>query len=472
VWNEVSNSEVSLVKDRLLEMKIKTLFICQNCGAQFPAWMGKCSSCESWNTIVEENAEELPQGIHVPLSVRDEPVLLGDVLTKDEDRIKTGIDEFDQVLGGGIVAGSVTLIGGDPGIGKSTLSLQVGCVLSEKKHTVLYVSGEESVKQSKMRADRLDSHGKSHIYIVNQIDLNIIIEHIQKLKPEVVIIDSIQVIFHPSISSSPGSVSQVRECSAVLTQLAKTQGIALFIIGHVTKEGMLAGPRVLEHVVDTVLYFEGERYSSYRVLRATKNRFGSTNEIGVFEMSANGLMEVSNPSEIFLSERPKGSSGSVVVPILEGTRPFLVEIQGLVSRASFGMVRQKAQGFDQNRLALLAAVLEKKIGLNLQDKDIFLNVVGGVKVNDPAADLGVVVAIATALLDKAVSADMVVLGEVGLASEIRSVSQISSRINEAQKLGFKRCIIPKNNLKGKNDLKNIKIDIISAETVKEVLDHL
>jgi len=452
--------------------KTKTVFICQNCGQQSPAWVGKCPSCESWNTFVEEKPVNLSPVSRKDVVLSVEPVLLDDVDTVNEQRVKIGIEEIDRVLGGGLVPGSVTLIGGDPGIGKSTLALQIGCLLSQAGQKVLYVSGEESVKQTKMRADRITSKGKSQMYIVSQVDLNIINEFIHRMKPNVVIIDSIQVVYHPDITSSPGSVSQVRECSGILTQMAKSIGLTLFFIGHVTKDGMLAGPRVLEHIVDTVLYFEGERYSMYRILRTTKNRFGSTNEIGVFEMTANGLAEVANPSEIFLSERPTNASGSVVVPILEGTRPFLVEIQGLVSRASFGMVRQKAQGFDANRLALLVAVLEKKIGLNLQDQDIFLNVVGGVRVVDPAADLGVVVAIASAFLDKVVARETVVLGEVGLSAEVRSVSHLAVRINEAQKLGFKKCIIPRNNLKVKRDLKPGKMDIVPVETVKEALDVL
>jgi len=412
-------------------------------------------------------------------AIQEEPVLLTKVVTDRESRCTTDIQELDRVLGGGIVSGSVILIGGDPGIGKSTLSLQIGCALSRKRHKVLYVSGEESVKQTRMRAERLfnseTSFNAAHLdslYIVNQIDLTVILEYMNKMKPEFVVIDSIQVLYSQEISSTPGSVSQVRECSGILTQTAKSMGISLFIIGHVTKDGTLAGPRVLEHIVDTVLYFEGERYSTYRILRATKNRFGSTNEIGVFEMTQAGLQEVLNPSEIFLSERPKNAAGSVVVPIMEGTRPFLVEIQGLVSRSSFGMVRQKAQGFDANRLALLIAVLEKRLGLNLQDKDVFLNVVGGVKVMDPAADLSVVMAIASGLLDKPVSFDTVVLGEVGLSSEVRSVSQLAARINEADKLGFKRCVMPKNNLKTRLELKGKQIDLIPVETVKEALDAL
>ncbi|HQP09785.1 MAG TPA: DNA repair protein RadA [Candidatus Omnitrophota bacterium] len=402
----------------------------------------------------------------------DDPILLSDILVGEEPRYKTAIREFDGVMGGGIVRGAVTLIGGDPGIGKSTLSLQVGCALSVQGLKVLYVSGEESVQQTSVRAQRLNAHEHRSLYIVNQIDMSVIIEYINKMKPDVVMIDSIQVIYSPEIASSPGSVSQVRECSAVLTQLAKSRGISLFIIGHVTKDGMLAGPRVLEHIVDTVLYFEGERYSTYRVLRATKNRFGSTNEIGVFEMTSTGLGEVSNPSELFLSERPHGASGSVVVPIMEGTRPFLVEIQGLVSRSSFSMVRQKAQGFDPNRLSLLIAVLEKRLNLNLQDKDIFLNVVGGVNIMDPAADLAVEMALASALLDKPIAFDTIVLGEVGLSSEVRSVSQLAVRVNEAAKLGFKTGIVPRNNLKMKTDLKGKNINLVGVGTVKEALEAL
>jgi DNA repair protein RadA/Sms len=456
-------------------MKTKTIFVCQNCGAQAPRWIGKCPSCDSWNSYVEETAQAPAGGAseHIGgIVLKESPVLLGDIDHKDQKRFTTDIEELDRVLGGGIVPGSVTLIGGDPGIGKSTLSLQIACSLSQKNLKVLYVSGEESVQQTRMRSLRLNPKENKSLYIVNQVDLSVILEYIQKMKPDVVIVDSIQVVFTPDVTSTPGSVSQVRECAAILTHFVKSKGIALFVIGHVTKEGMLAGPRVLEHIVDTVLYFEGERYSSYRILRATKNRFGSTNEIGVFEMMSTGLIEVKNPSQIFLSERAMNSSGSVVVPIIEGTRPFLVEIQGLVSRSSFGMVRQKAQGFDANRLAMLVAVLEKRIGLNLYDKDIFLNVVGGVRIIDPAADLAVCMSIATGLLDKKVSSDTVVLGEIGLSAEVRSVSQITSRISEAQKLGFKKCILPKNNLKTKLDIKTKTIELIAVETLKDSLEHL
>ncbi len=468
--------------------KTKTLFVCQTCGMQSARWIGKCPGCQSWNTYVEEpllsSTEESRRGVvH-----KEKPVLLNEVPAEEERRLLSDMKEFDRVLGGGIVPGSVVLVGGDPGIGKSTLTLQAVSHLSRKGYKVLYVSGEESVRQTKMRADRLtlnsfypksglhnrlETNRGDSLYIVNQVNLESIKDYIHTLKPQIIVIDSIQVVYHPQIPSSPGSVAQVRECASILTHMAKALGMVLIIIGHVTKEGTLAGPRVLEHIVDVVLYFEGERYTSFRILRTTKNRFGSTNDLGIFEMTADGLKEVLNPSEIFLAERPRNASGSVVVPILEGTRPFLVEIQGLVSRSSFGIVRQKAQGFDPNRLALLVAVLEKRLGLNLQDKDIFLNVVGGVKIMDPACDLAVVVAIATAFLDKTVSFDTVVLGEVGLSAEVRSVSQIISRLNEAEKLGFKRCILPKNNIHHIREGKNKRqLELVPVETVKEALDCL
>jgi len=401
---------------------------------------------------------------------KDAPVLLRDAEIKEADRLKTDIGELDRVLGGGIVTGSVVLLGGDPGIGKSTISLQISNQLTKKEHTVLYVSGEESVSQTKLRAARLGSAtDKGHLYIVNQTDLSLISEYINKIKPDMVIIDSIQVIFEPSISSSPGSVSQVRECSGILTQMAKTKGISIFIIGHVTKEGMIAGPRVLEHIVDTVLYFEGDRFSTYRILRAVKNRFGSTNEIGVFEMTPSGLKDVRNPSEIFLSERPKDVSGSVVTSVLEGSRPLLVEIQALVSKSGFGYARRRAEGFDYNRLSLLVAVLEKRIGLELFAEDIFINVAGGIKIEDPAADLAVAMAINSAFKEQIVMDDMLVLGEIGLAGEIRSISQAVLRINEAEKLGFKHCILPLNNCKNLESKTN-KIELVPVATLRQALD--
>ncbi len=447
------------------------LFVCQTCGAQSARWVGKCPSCEGWNTFVEEIITPVSKEGRGGVVFSDKPVKFSEISMTQQKRFRTGIGEFDRVLGGGIVPSSVTLIGGDPGIGKSTIALQAVCALSRQGYKVLYVSGEESVQQTKMRAQRLGADTSDSLYIVNQVDLAAIKEYLSKMKPQIVVIDSIQVVYHPDIPSSPGSVSQVRECAAILTHLAKTTEMSLFIIGHVTKEGTIAGPRVLEHIVDTVLYFEGERYNAHRILRTIKNRFGSTNELGVFEMTSEGLIEVTNPSEIFLAQRATNTSGSVVVPILEGTRPFLVEIQALVSRSTFGMVRQKAQGFDPNRLALLVAVLEKRMDLNLQDKDIFLNVVGGVKLMDPAADLAVVLAVASSLLDKPVNPQTVVFGEVGLSAEVRSVSQVGLRINEAQKLGFKNCIMPKNNLKAKIGFEKTSLDLIGVENVRQALEN-
>ena len=453
-------------------MKTKTLFICQDCGAQSPRWIGKCPACQSWNSYVEESVgSSAPEGRSRGV-LSEAPVLLKEVQAAEEPRWPTGIPEFDRVLGGGVVPGAVTLIGGDPGIGKSTLTLQVVCHLGENGFNVLYVSGEESVKQTKMRADRLGRPLSGRVYIVNQIDLDHIKDQIKKLKPQVIVVDSIQVVYSPELGSSPGSVAQVRECASILTHMAKSLGVALFIIGHVTKEGMIAGPRVLEHIVDTVLYFEGERYTTYRVLRTVKNRFGSTNELGIFEMTAEGLKEVLNPSEIFLAERPSHASGSVVVPVLEGTRPFLVEVQGLVSRSNFGVVRHKTQGFDANRLALLTAVLDKRLGLNLQDKDIFLNIVGGFKIMDPAADLGVALAVASALTDKRVPSDTVVMGEVGLSAEVRSVSQAALRVKEAEKLGFKNCVLPRTSLPGSTQGMDTHIKMIPVTHVREALDIL
>jgi DNA repair protein RadA/Sms len=419
--------------------------------------------------VEEDYSEPIVKGNREKAALyKDGPVLLKDVQLKDSSRMGTNIAELDRVLGGGVVPGSVVLIGGDPGIGKSTISLQISNELTKQGKTVLYVSGEESVTQTKLRAKRLGSSESEELYIVNQTDLSLIAEYIKKLKPDAVFIDSIQVIFDPQISSAAGSVSQVRESAGALTQIAKTTGTSIFIIGHVTKEGSLAGPRILEHIVDTVLYFEGDRFSTYRILRAVKNRFGSTNEIGVFEMGPEGLKEVKNPSEIFLSERPENVSGSVVVPVMEGTRPLLVEIQSLVSKSSFGYALRRAQGFDFNRLSLLVAVLEKRIGLHLEAQDIFINVAGGIKIEDPAADLAVAVSVASAFKEQLVMPHTVILGEVGLAGEIRSVSQPVSRINEAQKLGFEHCILPKNNCRDPQ-LKKAGIELIPVVSLQEAL---
>ncbi|MCX5699386.1 MAG: DNA repair protein RadA [Candidatus Omnitrophica bacterium] len=451
-------------------MKTRSVFSCSSCGYQSPKWLGRCPDCNSWNSFNEEDYTPVSSSAKERVSLyKDGPVLLKDVVARDEDRLKTNIVELDRVLGGGIVKGSVILIGGDPGVGKSTISLQVSNHLTKQGIGVLYVSGEESVAQTKLRAKRLGESGSDNLYIVNQTDLSLIIEYIKKLKPQVVVIDSIQVIFDPGVSSSCGSVSQVRECAAALTQLAKTTATSIFIIGHVTKEGTLAGPRVLEHIVDTVLYFEGDRFAIYRILRAVKNRFGSTNEIGVFEMASVGLVEVKNPSEIFLAERPSNVSGTIVTSILEGTRPLLVEIQSLVSRSSFGYARRRAQGFDFNRLSLLVAVLEKRLGLALEAEDIFINVAGGIKIQDPAADLAVCAVIASSFRDQVVIPKAVVLGEVGLSGEIRSISQVLTRVNEAEKLGFKHCILPKNSIKNLN-FKKSDMEIIAVSTLKEALD--
>lgn len=453
-------------------MKSKTVFTCQACGYQAPKWQGKCPDCNNWNSFVEENfAASSLEREQMRISFKEEPVLLNSIESISDKRILTKIVELDRVLGGGIVSGSVTLLAGDPGIGKSTLALQAAVRLAELGLKVLYVSGEESVKQVKLRSDRLIKKETVNLYILNQTDLNLIAEAIKKISPIFVIVDSIQVISSPLIQASCGSVSQVRECAGMLTNLAKVLNIAIFIIGHVTKEGAIAGPRVLEHIVDTVLYFEGERYSAYRILRTVKNRFGSTNEIGVFEMESSGLKEVTSPSQVFLAERPKGASGSIVVCAMEGTRPILAEIQALVSRGNFGFAQRKAEGIDYNRLSLLTAVLEKRLGLNLGTEDIFINVAGGLKLEDPACDLGIIAAIASSFKNKPIPMDLVALGEVGLAGEVRSVSFAGLRITETEKLGFKKCILPKGNLKDSSlSVKNNKIECILVSTIKEALD--
>ena len=451
-----------------MKTKTKTIFVCQNCGAHSPKWLGKCPDCDSWSSFAEEGI--LPERSRFEVAAtKTEPTLLKSVNTEKETRLEIGIKELDRVLGGGVVVGSMVLIGGDPGIGKSTLALQMSSNLS-KKVTVLYVSGEESTKQTKMRANRLTQELSDNLFIVNLTNLDGIFEAINKVEAKIVIIDSIQVIYSELITSSPGSVSQVRECANMLMKFAKQKGISMFIIGHVTKEGAIAGPRVLEHIVDTVLYFEGDRFSNYRILRAVKNRFGSTNEIGVFQMSSQGLLEVANPSEYFLSERTKNISGSVICAAIEGTRPLLIEIQALVCKAGFGMVRRKAQGIDFNRLNLLVAVLEKRIGLKLEDKDIFVNLVGSINVDDPALDLAIATAIASGFYDKVIPKDIIILGEVGLGGEIRSVTNSSLRLKEAAKLGFKKAIIPQGNLSDNKSLKNL--EFYSFDSLKESFKFL
>jgi DNA repair protein RadA/Sms len=450
--------------------KSRLAFVCQSCGLSSPRWIGKCPDCSTWNSFVEEEVLAKPRSERTALF--REPVLLHTVKSLEGERMLLGTDELDRVLGGGIVRGSVVLVGGDPGIGKSTIALQICNQLAHQNKKILYVSGEESIQQTKLRADRLGAQSSKNFFIVNVTDMDAILEFIKKFAPDLVVIDSIQVVYTPLLSSSAGSVSQVRECANILTQLAKQSNTSILLIGHVTKEGTLAGPRVLEHIVDTVLYFEGERFSNYRVLRAMKNRFGSTNEIGVFEMSVSGLKEVKNPSEIFLAERPKESSGSVVVPILEGTRPILVEIQALVTKANFGVTRRKAQGIDYNRLSLLVAVLEKRMNLKLLDKDVFVNVVGGMKIEDPAVDLGICLAIGSSIYDKVVPFDTVALGEVGLASEVRSITNVTLRINEARKLGFKKCILPKSNHLACRGLDTGEMKLVPVPDLKAAYSNL
>jgi DNA repair protein RadA/Sms len=425
--------------------KVKVVYCCQNCGSQSPKWLGKCPDCNQWNTLVEEKFERSshPRD-EFNLGTKESPASIAEISTAEAGRALSGIGEFDRVLGGGLVPGSVTLIGGDPGIGKSTLLLQAFAALSQSGLSCLYVSGEESPRQIKMRAERLGIVSPK-LLILSETSLERILEQVKKNKPDVLVIDSIQTIFTSTLPSAPGSIGQVRESSGLIITLAKKSGLSTFLIGHVTKDGSLAGPRVLEHMVDTVLYFEGDRGHNFRILRAIKNRFGSTNEIGVFEMKEGGLREVSNPSELFLMERPLHAPGSVVICSMEGTRPILVELQALVSPSFLAVPRRTTIGVDHNRVALLVAVLEKKMGVNLFNQDVFVNVAGGVQVEEPAVDLGIVAAIASSYQEKAVDAKTVIFGEVGLAGEIRAIAQAEARVKEAGKLGFERCILPMSN---------------------------
>lgn len=434
--------------------KTKIIYACQNCGFQSPKWLGKCPDCNQWNTLVEERIEHAThRRDELTLGTREDPAPINEISTAEEGRILSGIGEFDRVLGGGLVPGSVTLIGGDPGIGKSTLLLQAFAALSQKGLTCLYVSGEESQRQIKMRAERLGITCPT-LLILSETSLEKIIEQIKKIKPSVLVIDSVQTIFTSSLPSAPGSIGQVRESSGSIIVLAKKSDLSTFLIGHVTKDGSLAGPRALEHMVDTVLYFEGERGHNFRILRAVKNRFGSTNEIGVFDMKEAGLREVDNPSELFLSERPLQVPGSAVVCSMEGTRPILVELQALVSPSFLAVPRRTTIGVDHNRVALLVAVLEKKMGVKLFNQDIFVNVAGGVQVDEPAVDLGIIAAVASSYEEKAVDPQTVLFGEVGLAGEIRAISQAEARVKEAGKLGFKRCILPQSNSRQLSHIKN------------------
>lgn len=443
------------------------VFFCQSCGYESSKWMGQCPGCREWNTFVEEPVEKSGRGSKSP-GERKAPVMLKDITGTSEERISSGIGEFDRVLGGGIVKGSLVLIGGDPGIGKSTLLLQVTRNLTKGLHNILYVSGEESLRQIKMRADRLGNDFEN-MEVLCETNLDDIAETIRRSKPEAVVIDSIQTMYKEDISSAPGSVSQVREATALLMQLAKSLEVTIFIVGHVTKEGAVAGPRVLEHMVDTVLYFEGDRHASYRILRGVKNRFGSTNEIGVFEMREEGLVEVPNPSEFMLSGRAIDASGSVITCSLEGTRPVMVEIQALVCHSNFGMPRRQATGIDFNRLNLLMAVIEKRGDLKIGDQDAYVNIAGGIKINEPAIDLGTVVAVVSSFRNRTINEKMVVFGEVGLSGEVRAVSQAELRVLEAKKLGFKTVLMPKSNLT--EQIRKIKdIEIIAVKDINEAMN--
>ena len=421
----------------------KTVYFCQECGYESAKWMGQCPGCKAWNTFVEEtvSAKKPASGTTGRTEKRQEPVILRDISLSEDERQTTKIGELDRVLGGGIVPGSLVLVGGDPGIGKSTLLLQVCRNLAERQVSVLYISGEESLRQIKLRANRIGEFSDK-LQLLCETNLEVIREVIQRKKPEVVVIDSIQTMFHEDVSSAPGSVSQVRESTNILMQIAKGMGVSIFIVGHVTKEGNVAGPRVLEHMVDTVLYFEGDRHASYRILRAVKNRFGSTNEIGVFEMCGTGLEEVKNPSEFLLNGRPEDASGSVVACSMEGTRPILVEIQALVCQSNFGIPRRTAVGPDFNRVNLLMAVLEKKVGIHLGSSDAYVNIAGGMKMTEPAIDLGICLAVVSSCKDIVIPDNVMVFGEVGLSGEIRAVSMAGQRVQEAKKLGFETVMLP------------------------------
>lgn len=419
----------------------KTVYFCQECGYESSKWMGQCPGCKAWNTFVEETVSVKKSTAVKSSTVSKEPVSLNEIDISEEERQTTKIGELDRVLGGGIVPGSLVLVGGDPGIGKSTLLLQVCRNLAEKNVSVLYISGEESLRQIKLRANRIGKFNEK-MQLFCETNLETIREVIERRKPEIVVIDSIQTMFHEEISSAPGSVSQVRESTNVLMQLAKGLGVSIFIVGHVTKEGNVAGPRVLEHMVDTVLYFEGDRHASYRILRAVKNRFGSTNEIGVFEMRNTGLEEVKNPSEFMLNGKPTGTSGSVVACSMEGTRPILVEIQALVCQSNFGIPRRTAVGTDFNRVNLLMAVLEKKVGLHLASSDAYVNIAGGMKMTEPAIDLGILLAVVSSYKDIIIPDSVLAFGEVGLNGEVRAVSMAGQRVAEAKKLGFETVILP------------------------------
>ncbi len=445
--------------------KAKTVFVCSECGNESPKWLGKCPACNSWNTFYEQKIEKYTDTNKIERKINNKPKPLNSYVGQEANRTSTGYLELDRVLGGGLVKGSLILLGGEPGIGKSTLILQL-CEKVQGEGKVLYVSGEESAEQIKLRADRLDVKNNDLMFL-GETDIDVIKDAIADMKPKLVIIDSIQTMYSDEITAAAGSVSQVREITAQIMRMCKAQQITTIIIGHVTKEGNIAGPRVLEHMVDTVLYLEGERYNTYRILRAVKNRFGSTNEIGMFEMRQEGMCEVTNPSDILITEREDNPSGSCILASVEGTRPILVEIQALTSQTVFGLPKRTANGFDYNRLAVLIAVLEKKAGLSLGNQDVYLNVAGGMKISEPAADLGIIATVASSYKNVPISQSTVVMGEVGLTGEVRRINLIEKRLKEAEKLGFKTCIIPENNKKGLKD--DYKLDIIGVKNIGEML---
>lgn len=452
--------------------KIKTSYICSECGFESPKWYGKCPSCGEWNTLNEElNSQQTKNSFSNSFSTVNQVLALDDIYGENDERIPTKIEEFDRVLGGGIVKGSLVLLSGDPGIGKSTILLQICQNLGSKGQKMLYVSGEESANQIKLRAVRIGVTTKN-LFILSQTDLATIVECIKAEKPDIVIIDSIQTMVYEQVNSSAGSITQVRECTNVFMHTAKGLGIPIFIVGHVNKDGAIAGPKVLEHIVDTVLYFEGERNYSYRILRGVKNRFGSTNEIGVFEMTAGGLKEVLNPSLMMISGRPKNTSGTCVACVMEGTRPILAEVQGLVCATGFGTPRRMSTGFDYNRMSMLLAVLEKRAGYFFNNMDAYVNVVGGLKLDEPAADLTVALALVSSLKDKAVDDKTIAFGEVGLAGEIRAVNNCEQRIAEAKRLGFERCIIPFHNYKSITNSLKSTFDIIPVRNIREAFSAL
>ena len=449
--------------------KSKTSFFCQHCDYMSPKWLGKCPSCNGWNCFAEELVSEPESGGRAEMKFDGKPLPIEDIPAQEGQRTLTGIAEIDRVLGGGIVSGSAILIGGEPGIGKSTLMLQVMKNLAGNGQKVLYISGEESAHQIKLRSNRIGATTKNLLLLV-EVSLERILEQIKKVEPAIVVIDSIQTVYSGDLMSAPGSVGQVREASSRLILFSKKNGIPVFLVGHVTKDGSIAGPKVLEHMVDTVLYFEGDSGHAYRIIRSIKNRFGPTNEIGVFEMQDKGLKEVPNPSAFFLEQRPQNVPGSVVVPSLEGTRPILVEIQALVSATNLGMPRRTAIGVDHNRVSLLVAVLDKICGMHLGGSDIFINVAGGIRVEEPAVDLGVVAAMASSFLDRPVDSRTVILGEVGLTGEVRAVSQIEVRVKEAARLGFSRCVVPKTNAKQLTKIG--KMEVCAISSLKELLENL